>query len=116
MSRTRHKKRMADRSIDDIFQQETAGLDVHFYSGNTDISELPSAYKSADNVVQDMQTFGLADVVDRVLPFGSIMAGDWQRGISWKELRAEKRAAKHRDTRHTRRSAKQQLDPRDSDD
>ena len=116
MSRTRHKKRMADRSIDDIFQQETAGLDVRFYSGNTDISELPSAYKSADNVMQDMQTFGLADVVDRVLPFGSIMAGDWQRGISWKEIRAEKRAAKHRDKRHERRSAKQQLDPRDSDD
>jgi RNA-splicing ligase RtcB len=109
MSRTRHKKRMAERSNDVIFKEETADLDVRFYSGNTDISELPSAYKSADSVVRDMQAYNLADVVDRVLPFGSIMAGDWQNGISWKELRAEKRAAKHRDSRHQRRSTRQRL-------
>ncbi len=116
MSRTRHKKRMAERSINDIFQQETAGLDVRFYSGNTDISELPSAYKNADSVVQDMQAYNLAEVVDRVLPFGSIMAGDWQNGISWKELRVEKRAAKHRDKRYARRTARQQLNLRDAEE
>jgi len=77
MSRTKHKKRMADRTNEEIFNTETQGLDVRFYSGNIDISELPSAYKNADSVVEDMQEYNLADVVDRVLPYGSIMAGDW---------------------------------------
>ena len=46
MSRTKHKKRMAARTNEEIFATETAGLDVRFYSGNIDISELPSAYKN----------------------------------------------------------------------
>jgi len=110
MSRTKHKKLMTERSVEDIFREETEGLDVRFYSGTTDISELPSAYKNAEHVVRDMQAFDLAEVVDRVLPYGSIMAGDWQRGISWKEFRAEKRAAKNREKRKERRTAKQRSD------
>lgn len=109
MSRTKHKKLMADRSIADIFNEETSGLDVRFYSGNTDVSELPSAYKNASNVISDMQKFALAEVVDRVMPYGSIMAGDWQQGISWKQFREERRNAKHRDRRRERRAAKQTL-------
>lgn len=116
MSRTRHKKLMADRSIAEIFEQETAGLDVRFYSGNTDISELPSAYKNAANVVSDMQKFSLADVVDRVLPYGSIMAGDWQQGMSWKQFREDKRNAKHRARRADRRAARQSLTNFDNED
>jgi len=111
MSRTKHKKLMADRTNDDIFNTETRGLDVRFYSGNIDISELPGAYKNADSVVKDMQVYNLANVVDRVMPYGSIMAGDWQRGVSWKEMRANKRNAKKEATRRERRNAKQGLDP-----
>ena len=102
MSRTKHKKLMADRTNDEIFNTETRGLDARFYSGNIDISELPSAYKNADSVVKDMQVYDLADVVDRVMPYGSIMAGDWQRGVSWKEMRANKRNAKKEATRRER--------------
>ncbi|MEM7256136.1 MAG: RtcB family protein [Pseudomonadota bacterium] len=116
MSRTRHKKLMADRSVAEIFKQETAGLDVRFYSGNTDISELPSAYKNAANVVSDMQKFSLAEVIDRILPYGSIMAGDWQQGVSWKQFRADKRNAKHRDRRASRRAARQSLANFDNED
>ena len=58
-----------------------------------------------------MQVYDLADVVDRVMPYGSIMAGDWQRGVSWKEMRANKRNAKKEATRRDRRNAKQGLDP-----
>lgn len=54
MSRTAHKKKLAGRSDADIFTDETKGLDVRFYTGVTDISELPSAYKDADSVVADM--------------------------------------------------------------
>jgi len=113
MSRTKHKKRMAERTDDEIFNTETQGLDVRFYSGNIDVSELPGAYKNADSVVKDMQDYKLADVVDRVLPYGSIMAGDWQRGVSWKELRANKRNAKKESKRRERRNAKQNLNPFD---
>ena len=60
-----------------------------------------------------MQAYNLADVVDRVMPYGSIMAGDWQRGVSWKELRAKKRNAKKESKRRERRNAKQALDPFD---
>ncbi len=45
------------------------------------IYELPSAYKNADSVVEDMAKFNLADIVERVMPYGSIMAGDWQRDV-----------------------------------
>jgi len=60
MSRTAHKKRMAGRTDAQILKSETEGLDVRFYTGITDISELPSAYKNADAVVKDMNAFSLA--------------------------------------------------------
>ena len=58
---------------------------MRFYSGEIDVSELPSAYKNADEVQRQMQHFGLADVADRVLPYGCIMAGDWQKNAPWKK-------------------------------
>jgi len=94
MSRTAHKKRMGGRTDAEILKAETDGLDVRFYTGVTDISELPSAYKNADNVVKDMQTFRLADVVDRVLPYGSIMAGDGNREAPWMKKRKQRNQAR----------------------
>lgn len=61
-----------------MFAEETKGLDVRFFSNHIDISELPSAYKNAESVKQQMKEFGLGEVVDEILPFGCIMAGDWQ--------------------------------------
>lgn len=102
MSRTAHKKKLAGRTDAEILKSETAGLDVRFYTGVIDISELPSAYKNADSVVRDMKAFGLADVVDRVLPYGSIMAGDGNRDAPWRKKR------KKRDQdRNQQRQAKQ---------
>ena len=94
MSRTKHKKRLAGRSDADVFAEETAGLDVRFWCGRTDVSELPSAYKDAASVQADMARFELAEVVDRVLPHGSIMAGDWERDAPWKIRKREKLAAR----------------------
>ncbi len=96
MSRTRHKAALAGRTDAEVFAEETAGLDVRFWMGQTDISELPSAYKNAASVLADMRAFDLADVVDRVLPYGSIMAGDWERDAPWKKARAAKRAARQK--------------------
>ena len=46
MSRTKHKKLMADRTNDEIFNTETRAWDARFYSGNIDISELPALIKT----------------------------------------------------------------------
>lgn len=84
VSRTTHKKSKAGKADEAIFAEETAGLDVRFYSGNIDISELPSAYKNAQTVQEQMKEFGLGEVVDCVVPYGCIMAGDWEKDAPWR--------------------------------
>ena len=83
-SRTQHKRQMGGRTDLDILREETQGLDARFYMGIPDISELPSAYKNAASVRQQIAKYGLAEVVDEVTPHGSIMAGDWQRDALWR--------------------------------
>ncbi len=89
MSRTQHKKSKSHRTIEEVFEEETNGLDVRFYSNEIDISELPSAYKNAKTVRSQMDEFGLGKVVDEVLPYGSIMAGDWQKNAPWKRKKRQ---------------------------
>lgn len=76
MSRSEHKRRNSRQTQEELFKKETQGLDVRFFSGRIDISELPSAYKNAQTVQDQMETFGLGEVVDRILPYGCIMAGE----------------------------------------
>lgn len=85
ISRSQHRRENADRTDEEIFETETQGLDVRFYSGHIDITELPSAYKNADIVQDQMEQFGLGDVVDRIIPYGCIMAGDWQKNAPWRK-------------------------------
>lgn len=84
VSRTQHKKSKTG-TFQEIFEEETKGLDVRFYSNEIDISELPSAYKNAETVRNQMNQFGLGKVIDEVLPYGCIMAGDWQKNTPWKK-------------------------------
>ena len=86
-SRSAHKRAQAGRNDADIFAEETAHIDARFYSGNIDISELPSAYKPAATVRTQMRQFDLAEVVDEIMPFGCIMAGDWERDAPWRKKR-----------------------------
>ncbi|WP_340199381.1 RtcB family protein [Ascidiimonas sp. W6] len=87
MSRTQHKRNLADFTNEAIFAKETAGLDIRFFSKEIDISELPSAYKNATTVRNQMETFGLGTVIDEVVPYGSIMAGDWEKNAPWRRKR-----------------------------
>ncbi len=96
ISRTAHRKTKADQKINKVFAEETKGLDVRFFSGHIDISELPSAYKNAQNVQEQMEEFNLGKVVDKILPYGCIMAGDWQKDAPWRKK------AKARDERAIR--------------
>lgn len=91
MSRTKHKRTLEGRSIDSIFAEETQGLDVRFFSNQIDISELPSAYKNAASVREQMAEFGLGEVVDEIIPYGSIMAGDWQVDAPWRRKKRNRR-------------------------
>ena len=77
LSRTEHKLRKGDKTKFEIFEEETSGLDVRFYSGEIDVSELPTAYKNADAVQSQMKEFGLGNIVDRIIPYGCIMAGEF---------------------------------------
>jgi hypothetical protein len=86
-SRTQHKRQMEGRTDAEIFAEETAHIDARFFMGITDISELPSAYKNAAAVREQISEFGLADIVDEVIPYGCIMAGDWERDAPWKKTR-----------------------------
>ena len=85
VSRSQHKRNLAHKTFEQIFAEETAGLDVRFFSGNIDISELPSAYKNAQAVQAQMKEFGLGEVVDEVIPYGCIMAGDWEIDAPWRK-------------------------------
>jgi RNA-splicing ligase RtcB len=96
VSRTAHKRSKADRSDEAVFAEETAGLDVRFHSGRLDISELPSAYKNATNVQNQMKEFGLGEVVDQIMPYGCIMAGDWQYDAPWRKKRRKRDAKRGR--------------------
>jgi len=90
LSRTQHKKLKGDKTIDEVFQEETNGLDVRFFSKEIDISELPSAYKNASAVRKQMDEFDLGEVIDEVMPYGCIMAGDFEKNAPWKKKRMEK--------------------------
>lgn len=95
-SRTSHIRRLGEEhgadsrglspnNIAAIMAKETEGLDVRFFSNAPDVSELPSAYKNAANVRAQIDHYGLAEVVDEVIPYGCIMAGDWQKDAPWRK-------------------------------
>ena len=91
-SRTKHIARLGGRAKEEVFAEETAGIDARFFSGNIDVSELPSAYKNAASMRRQIAKYDLAEIVDEVLPYGSIMAGDWQSDAPWRKKKDARRA------------------------
>ena len=49
--------------------------------GRSDASELPSSYKLAAALEAQIAGFGLAELVDRIDPYGCIMAGELPRFV-----------------------------------
>lgn len=91
LSRTQHRKSKAEQTNEAVFAEETAGLDVRFFSKEIDITELPSAYKNAENVRNQMEEYGLGTVIDEVMPYGCIMAGDVSKNAPWKKKKRRKK-------------------------
>lgn len=54
-------------------------LDVRFYSGEPDLTELPGAYKNADKVISEIKQHKLAIIRDYIDPLGCIMAGNQKK-------------------------------------
>ena len=90
VSRTQHRRTKEGMTKEAVFAEETAGLDVRFFSGEIDVTELPSAYKNAAAVQKQMEQFGLGEVVDRIMPYGCIMAGDWQVNAPWRRKKKKR--------------------------
>ncbi len=88
-SRTKHKARMGHMTDEEIFAAETAGIDARFFMGIPDISELPSAYKDANTVRRQISEFGLAEIVDEIMPNGCIMAEIGRRMRRGKERKRQ---------------------------
>ena len=87
ISRTQHRKSKIGQTNEEVFAEETAGLDVRFYSNEIDVTELPSAYKTAETVRNQMEEYGLGTVIDEVMPYGCIMAGDVLKNAPWRKRR-----------------------------
>jgi tRNA-splicing ligase RtcB (3'-phosphate/5'-hydroxy nucleic acid ligase) len=93
-SRSKHIANLGARATAEVFAEETKGLDARFFSGVVDVSELPSAYKNAKAVRRQIESYGLAEIVDEVLPYGTIMAGHWQADAPWRKRKHAKMAAR----------------------
>lgn len=78
-SRTEHIRRLGAKTASEALIEETEGLDVRFFGGKVDVSELPSSYKPAVAMAAQIESFGLAEVVDWIDPYGCIMAGELPR-------------------------------------
>lgn len=78
-----------DKAI--IVERETKDIDVRFFCGHPDLSELPSAYKNPRAVREQIERHGLARIVDTILPAGTIMAGD--NSVFWRKRKGPDSAA-----------------------
>ncbi len=94
LSRTRHKRALVGKTDAEVFAEETRGIDARFFFNRIDTSELPSAYKNAEEVKRQIVEFDLATTVDEIQPYGCIMAGDWEQDAPWRKKKLAKDEAK----------------------
>lgn len=87
----------------------TRHIDVRWYLGNPDFSELPCAYKSAEWIKDQIRTFGLAEVVAEIRPLGCIMAGNSSRGRWAREEKLTPKQLRQIGNRAERRKMKQKF-------
>lgn len=101
----------ADGRIDTValnqaLQGSTRGIDVRWFLGRPDFAESPLAYKSPDKVREQIEAFGLAQIVGGIQPLGSVMAGRPLRDDEEDLTPKQERQLQHRSER---RKQKQDL-------
>ncbi|MFD2786608.1 RtcB family protein [Hymenobacter rubripertinctus] len=94
LSRTGHKRSKLGQTNEELFAEETQGIDARFFFNLIDVSELPSAYKNAEQLQQQIVDFDLATIIDEIRPYGCIMAGDWEQDAPWRKKKRAKDAAR----------------------
>lgn len=89
-----------------LVAEQTPGLAIRWWHGKADLSETPLAYKPAAQIKDQIQHFGLAEIVTELRPLGCLMAGDagprpWARGedLTPKQKRQIQHRAGRRKTR-----------------
>lgn len=75
MSRTKFTKDLAQDEPKRMIAEMIEKFDVRAYSGKYDISEFPQAYKAPEAIIAAIKDYGLTEIVDKINPIGSIMAG-----------------------------------------
>lgn len=97
---------LSRKELDRLVSNQTPGLDIRWWHGKADLSETPLAYKSAEQVIDQIRHFALADILAEIQPRGCLMAGDagprpWQaeRDLTPKQ----KRQIEHRSDRRKSR-------------
>lgn len=98
-----------EKEIARVLSETTGGLDVRWWHGKADLSESPVAYKSAEQVKEQIRQFDLAEIIAEIEPLGCIMAGDGgpQPWLSRKDRLSPKqlRQIEHRANRRKNRQA-----------
>jgi len=92
MSRAAFVRANAGLTADELRDLHAPGIDVRSYCGVLDVSELPGAYKNAASVRAQIEKYDLAEVVDEIRPYGSIMAGDWLQDPPWRRKKRDAEA------------------------
>jgi RNA-splicing ligase RtcB len=92
-SRGTYLRRQAGKTEAEMIAEQAPGIDVRFFCGVPDVSELPFAYKNAAALRRQIDHYGLAEIVDTIEPYGSIMAGDVEHDAPWRLKREAKRLA-----------------------
>lgn len=89
-SHIKDNESLRDKFIENnVLVWETGELDIRWYSGNPDLTELPSAYKDANKMIEEIESHNLANIIDKILPYGGIMAGDWEKDAPWRNKKKE---------------------------
>lgn len=110
LSRTKLKRQFpteADKLAE--IERSTCEVDVRWFSGKPDVSETPVAYKDATQVKQQIEDFGLADVIAEIAPLGCIMAGEQDPYWKRKEQELTPKQLRQIDHRADRRTKQQEL-------
>jgi tRNA-splicing ligase RtcB (3'-phosphate/5'-hydroxy nucleic acid ligase) len=87
LSRSAYMRANAGMTPEEMIAEQAPGVDVRYFCGIPDISELPNAYKKAASVRRQIERFDLAEIVDEIMPLGNIMAGNWQQNAPWRTKR-----------------------------
>ena len=95
--------------IEQVIKSSTRGIDVRWFTGKSDFSETPKAYKDPGTVRKHIEQFKLAEIVAEIEPLGSVMAGGNRRRGDEEELTPKQlRQIQHRADRRKQRQRLQQ--------